>query len=105
MDIPSNAGLKEISPWYNEKTIPRTLLVAGVAPGGVWSKVVVESGMLEVVVNDGDATQTTSASPVVVPPGATLQVLPPVTSVRFHIHYFHPPRVNDGDNLASMIAR
>ena len=105
MEIPQEAGLREISPWYNQNTIPRHLRVPFTLPADTWGKVVVESGELEVSINDGATVLVTPESPVVVPPKTQVQLLPPVVEVRFHIHYFHTHRISDADSLAAAITR
>ena len=105
MEIPQDAGLREISPWYNQNTIPRNLRVPSPMPAEIWGKVVVESGALEVAINDGASTQVTPDNPAVVPPQKTLQILAPVGEVRFHIQYFHTPRFKDADSLAAAMIR
>ena len=105
MEIPNGAGLVEISPWYNEKTVPRELQAPSSLPAETWGRVVVESGMLELAMRGESPVQAKPDQPVVIPPGTLFQVLKPVAAVRFHIHYFHTPRVTNADNLAAMISR
>ena len=105
MQLPEGALLREISPWYNELTIPRSLLVPNTSPDGMWAKVVVESGRLEIAIGEGASEPVVADQPVNISPGTSFQVISPATPVRFHIHYFTTPQHGDAEGLAAMLSR
>ncbi len=96
MELPKGAFLKEISATYNEHTIPRVLLVPQVAPPDLWCQVIVVEGRIQVALaGSAQPFEATPDAPALIPPGTAFRVLPAQDPVRFCLHYFHVPLVED----------
>jgi len=104
MELPSHAILRDISATYNESTITRALLTPQTLPPDTWAQVVVAEGEIELRLA-GRATPVTAGRPALVPPHTAFHLAPSGRPVRFCLHYFHTPVLQDGPALAGLLGR
>lgn len=102
--LPSHAVLRDISATYNEHTIARALLTTHTLPPETWARVVVTEGEVELKLA-GQATVVRPGSEALVPPHTPFSVAPSGKPVRFCLHYFHEPVLQDGRTLAGLLGR
>lgn len=103
-ELPEGTYLQNISAHYNQLTVPRTLLADSRLEGEHWGRVVVEEGRITVRVA-GQPHPATAAQPVVIPPETAFGVNPPADAVRFYIEYYHEAKLDDADELASLLGK
>jgi len=103
-ELPEGAYLQDISAHYNQLTVPRTLLADSRLEEEHWGRVVVEEGKLTVRVA-GQPQPATPGQPVVIPPETAFGVNPPADPVRFYLEYYHEAKLDDADELASLLGR
>jgi tellurite resistance-related uncharacterized protein len=102
--LPSHAILRDISATYNEHTIPRALLAPHTLPPETWARVVVAEGEVELK-QAGRTTLTIPGREALVPPHTPFYLAPTGKPVRFCLHYFHEPVLQDGQALAGALGR
>ena len=102
--LPSHAVLKDISATYNQHTIPREFLAAHTLPPEIWAQVVVAEGELDLK-RSGETLRVTAGRPAVVQPNTPFSLQPTGKPVRFCLHYFHEPVLQDGRSLAAQLGR
>lgn len=104
--LPQGAYLQDISAHYNQLTIPRTLLRAVPLASGFWGRLVVDEGKLRLFL-DGAAQPriVTPEDAAVIPAGVAFKVEEAGEPVRFYLEYYHVPRLDDGAELAGLLAR
>src|SRR5689334_21516996 len=99
--LPPGAYLKDISAWYNQNTIPRDLKANHALPPERWATVVVEEGEVQLFLGG-------AKTPIVVTPEAVAVIAPETPfnlgsngkPLRFCLHYYHEPLVDDPKSLA-----
>jgi tellurite resistance-related uncharacterized protein len=103
--LPQGAYLQDISAHYNQLTIPRTLLRSAPLASGFWGRLVVEQGKLRLFL-DGAAEPriVTPQDAPVIPAGVAFKVEEAGEAVRFYLEYYHVPRLDDGAELAGLLA-
>jgi len=102
--LPAHATLSDISATYNQDTIPRQFQTAHTLPPEVWAVVVVMEGEVSLK-RDGKTVPVLADGPAVVPPNMPFALVSTGKAVRFCLHYYHGPVLQDGKALAGLMSR
>ncbi|MCZ6531858.1 MAG: hypothetical protein O7A08_02710 [SAR324 cluster bacterium] len=103
-ELPSGARLTSISAHYNELTIPRELLAAGLLPAETWARLVVEKGKVLLLMGGSqESTPVTPDAPALIPAGTEFSLKPTRESSRFYLEYYREARLSDAAELAKLL--
>jgi len=90
--MPDNLALRDQTPSYTRDDLPEQMKSAFATPGEQWGKVVVEEGMLQFVVEPGEASSRgfllDPQFPGIMAPGLPHSLSPAMGDVTFHIEYY-----------------
>lgn len=103
--IPEGAYLKDISATYNEHTLSRSLRTLSPLEPEMWARVVVFSGEVDLIL-DGqrEPVRCTPQAPGIVPVDTAFRLAATGKPVRFHLEYYHEPKLRDDAELAGLLA-
>jgi tellurite resistance-related uncharacterized protein len=103
-ELPAHATLKDISATYNEDTIPRQFQTAHTLAPEVWAAVVVTDGEVELRLRSATIRVTADTS-ALIPPNIPFSLTGTGNPLRFCLHYYHEPLLQDGKALAGLLGR
>lgn len=103
--IPEGAYLKDISATYNEHTLARSLRTLSPLAPEMWARVVVFSGEVDLILEgQREPVHCTPQAPGIIPVDTAFRMAATGKPVRFHLEYYHEPRLHDATELASLLA-
>jgi tellurite resistance-related uncharacterized protein len=106
LPLPAGAYLKDISAWYNQDTIPRSLRAGQSLQDGFWAKVVVDEGEVHLFLDHAKTPLVvTHDQPAVIAPETPFRLAAGDKPVRFRLHYYHEPVLSDPAQLAAQLGR
>ena len=104
-EIPPGAYLKDISPHINQNTIPHDLRALAPLAPETWARVVVSEGEVNLyLARSEQAIRVTSDASVAIPADTPFRLAGSGLPVRFQLHYFHEAPLDDGPELAKLLA-
>lgn len=104
-EIPPGAYLKDVSPHINQNTIPHEMRVFAPLEQDTWARVVVSQGEVHLYLAGSEqAVRVTTDASAVIPADTPFRLEGTGLPVRFQLHYFHEPTLDDGADLAKWLA-
>jgi hypothetical protein len=99
--MPPGAVLRDLSPTYNEQTLPRSLRAPQTLPPETWAQVVADEGAVLLLAGGGAApVRVTPGQPAGIAPGTVFRLADANGPGRFHLLYYHTPRLTQGAELS-----